>query len=144
MDLCKLKVQYVSSRIAKHIKVSIMPLSGINRSVIWHVNDRRSSVCYWAEALVFVSATTSRPIIGSTHPRLQQVPLTTWLRMKWLRSRGYDCVGLQLCIFVRVLVWPLLATTDHKLCEILELGEDRVVVWCTSWCTWSLYFEVDP
>jgi len=37
--------------------------------------------CFSAEALVFVSATTSRPVKGFTHPRKQRIPVATWLRI---------------------------------------------------------------
>jgi hypothetical protein len=33
--------------------------------------------CFWAKALVLDSATTSRPVIGTTHPRKQWAPVAT-------------------------------------------------------------------
>jgi len=49
MYINKLKMQFVSSRSAKHIKDSIMSWSGKCQSLIWRVHHRRSSVLFLGE-----------------------------------------------------------------------------------------------
>ena len=50
MEIGKLKMQFISSRSAKHIKVSGMSWSGICRSVICNVRDRSSRVLFLGES----------------------------------------------------------------------------------------------